>query len=138
MANSRKNANKRPLLHERFHIPPDPPLNQDPVAMPCGYGTPKTLQEMLATMVREYVQMEKEEGFETWDEANDFEPEEDEDLLDVSPYTFSDLQEDEYETPSDAPETPISPSPEVEGDQPNPNAQEPSGLEPQNDLPEKG
>ena len=133
MATSRKN--KRPVLHERFHIPPDPPLNQDPVAIPSGYGKPKSLQEMLATMVRDYVQMEREEGFENWDEANDFEPEEDEDLLDVSPYTFSDLQADDYEPPSDAPETPIPASLEETGDPPNPDAVEPSGLEPQNDLP---
>lgn len=132
------------ILGGRFQFTPDPVLDQTPVAMPAGCGRPRSLQEMLATMVRDYVEMEKEEaGFESWDEANDFEPDPDEDdLLDMSPYTFSDLQGRD-EPPEDGPYfteevNPSAEEPEPQnGDPTNPNSEEPVGLEPQNHLPKE-
>lgn len=119
--------------HPRFDVPKDPPLSREPVAMPAGYGRPKSLQEMLATMVRDYVEMEREgDEFEDWDEANDFEPDPEEDsLLEFSPYTFSDLQEDD----SLPPPTAEVEQTEKKASEPKTDAQEADGLEPQNDLP---
>ena len=128
-----RKADAKTFPHPRFNIPKDPPLNTDPVAIPAGYGKPRSLQEMMAAMIRDYVEMEKDgEEYESWDEANDFEPDEEEGLLEMSPYTFTDLPEDDPETPSEAPQ-------EDNSSPPNPDAVEmkasqeatEAGLEPQ-------
>jgi hypothetical protein len=143
MATTRKKKAKakpptRAVLHSRFVHPTPEELDLTPVAMPAGYGQPKTLREMLATMVREYVEMEREgDQFESWDEANDFEPDVEEDyLLDMSPYTFTDLQ-DEPETASEAPQETNSSPDKVEPEEMKASQEATeAGLEPQNDLPE--
>jgi len=74
-------------------------LDPTPKEMPAGCFRPKSLQEMMAEMLREHIEASKyeEEGFETYEEANDFE-EEDPDILEMSPYTLL-----------EAPEEPIMP-----------------------------
>lgn len=70
-------------------------LDTTPVEMPLGAMRPRSLQEIIATMVHSAVSAEKGEDFESYEEADDFEPE-DEDmmLLDMSPYTITDAQAD--------------------------------------------
>lgn len=70
-------------------------LDTTPVEMPLGFGRPTPLQDMIANMVRQAVELEKGEEFESPEESDDFE-EEDPDLLNISRYT---LQELDDETP---------------------------------------
>lgn len=103
------------------------PMNTDPVEMPIGFKRPKSLQEMMATMIRNAIEQEKEQEHDSWEEANDFE-EEDPDTLNLSPYEFDDLQ------PEDLPSADLEPEPLVEdqgggeptGDPPDPDAEEPA------------
>ena len=130
-------------INARFarRYPPEE-LDQEPVAMPAGYGRPKTLQEMLGTMIRAAVADQAAgEELESWDEANDFEPDIEEDfLLDMSPYTLNELQEEQLASAEPSPEAAdkaIAEDLSQTGDEPNPDAQEPAeGLEPQKHLPE--
>ena len=69
-------------------------LDTTPVEMPLGYRTPTPLQDLIASMVREAVALETGEDFETPEEADDFEVE-DEELLDLSPYEITALQDEE-------------------------------------------
>ena len=98
--------------------------------MPLGYCRPTPLQDIIAKMVRQAVSDENHEEFESEKDANDFEPE-DEELLDMSPYTLSNLQEEEpISEPSQPEPENVAPEPEPEpkptiGDPPNPKAEEP-------------
>lgn len=57
---------------------PDP----TPVALPAGRRLPESLESMLARMVRGHVsQLAEREGLETFEEANDFEIESDDEPL---------------------------------------------------------
>ena len=61
-------------------------------------------------------------------------------MLEMSPYTFTDLQEEQgYEPLPEAPQeensSPANPDPEEMNSEPQGDS---DGLEPQNDLPEKG
>lgn len=93
-------------------------LDTTPLEMPVGYQQPTPLQDLIAKMVREAVESEKEEEFETIEDADDFEIEDDE-LLDFSPYELVELEEDEplekpvFKTSSEeVAETPEDPSAE--------------------------
>jgi hypothetical protein len=68
---------------------PDP----TPVSIPVGAERPPTIQEMLAMyLANDAVRQELEdEGFETFEEADDFEPEE-EDMLPMSEYEITEYQ----------------------------------------------
>lgn len=68
-------------------------LDTTPIAMPLGAMHPTPLSEIIARMVRQAVQEEQGEEFETLEESDDFEIDDDE-LLDLSPYEFDDLIED--------------------------------------------
>ena len=95
---------------------PDPEDNDDtPVAMPVGYCKPSPLEDLIASMIREAVQDERKEEFETEAEANDFEPEEEENLLDMSPYTLTDLEE---ETPVPRPDPNEAEAPQAPSEAP--------------------
>lgn len=75
-------------------------LDLTPVEMPLGGVRPKSLNEIVATMVKSAIEAEQGEEFETFEEADDFEPE-DEDmmLLDMSKYTLQDVDEGIHEDP---------------------------------------
>lgn len=83
------------------------PMDTTPVEMPMGYITPTPLQDLIARMVRQAVEEEKDDEFESIEEADDFDMPDD-DLLDMSPYEFDDLEEEEPierpQTPSEAPQ----------------------------------
>ena len=123
---------KKPKPFARMAGGPDKPLDTTPVEMPLGASRPLPLQDIIARMVRDAVQQEQGEEFESWEDSDDFE-EEDPDVLDMSPYTFQDLQD---ETPISAMEPPQegdNPPPqeapqEMTGDQPDPNATEPDNA----------
>ena len=117
-------------LPNRYGNPHGDPeeLDTTPVELPAGYREPQSLNEMLAAMVQQAIQKEEKQEFESYEEANDFEPDEEEGLLDMSPYQFDDLEE---ESPIDVEEhqlpapDPVQESDVETGDQPDPNAPEP-------------
>ncbi|AXL15460.1 hypothetical protein [Microviridae sp.] len=69
-------------------------LDPTPMELPAGYATPRPLAEVIAGMVRQAVEAEKGEEFETPEEADDFDMDDD-DLLDMSPYELNELTEQE-------------------------------------------
>ncbi len=73
-------------------------LDTTPMEIPAGYRLPRPLTEVIAGMVRTAVEAEKGVEFESPDEADDFEMDDDE-LLDLSPYEFTDLTEEEPVAP---------------------------------------
>ena len=120
-------------------------MDKTPVEMPLGYIQPQPLEAMIASMVRQAVENQEAEEFETYEEANDFEPEP-EDTLDFSAYNIEpmvsmDLPDAGDPDPTRPPEegafTETSPAPNHDpetqqsdgsetGDLPNQNAVEPS------------
>lgn len=107
--------------YERMSGKPDRELDSTPVEMPFGSCRPTPLQDLIARMVREAVESEKGDEFESFEESNDFE-EEDPDTLDLSRYELQELPPEPLEDFSieDDPD----PVPET-GDRPEPNDEEP-------------
>lgn len=70
---------------------PDP----TPVAMPLGYERPESMESMIARMVRLHISKQaQEDGFETFEEAEDFYAEDDDEELPQTQYQFNDMQEE--------------------------------------------
>ncbi len=115
--------------------PKGDPENVDttPIEMPLGAMRPTPLQDIVARMVREAVESEKGDEFETFEESNDFE-EEDPDVMDFTPYEMTAMQDEHYFQDADAhreqEQQQRSPDPEEDppapptGDPPDPNAEE--------------
>lgn len=98
-------------------------LDTTPIEMPLSAMRPTPIQDIIARMVQNAIQIEKGDEYETQEEANDFE-EEDTDLLDLSPYTLKAIEDE----PIQAPEPKEEPADLKEitiGDPPDPNAEEP-------------
>lgn len=108
--------------YERMTGKPDRQLDNTPVEMPFGSCRPTPLQDLIARMVREAVQAEKGDEFETFEESNDFE-EEDPDTLDLSRYELQELPRELVEDFSIEEDDP-DPAPET-GDPPDQNEEEP-------------
>lgn len=66
--------------------------NKTPVAIPVGYHRPEPLESMIARMIRAAGVNAGREGKETFEEADDFDVDDDEKL--VSPYQFNEMQEE--------------------------------------------
>lgn len=82
---------------------PDPEiLDTTPIEMPLGARQPTPIHVLIARMVRQAVEVEKNTEMETFEEANDF-AEEDEATLDLTPYTLTDMEPEEYVDPFDEP-----------------------------------
>ncbi len=111
---------------KRMQGPPDKPLDTTPIEMPLGAMRPTPIQDIIARMVHNAIQSEKGDEYETQEEANDFE-EEDETLLDLSPYTLTDIEDEAFIPPEPTEEPPeLQPlSVEPIGDPPNPPVEEP-------------
>ena len=87
---------------------PDPEdLDPTPMEVAIQTARPTPLNELIAQFVRAEVERETNQEFESFEEADDFElePGDDGELLDMSPYTLSDLQ-DKAPIPEDPPEAP--------------------------------
>lgn len=95
------------------HEYPDP----TPVEMPLGFKRPPTLQEEIQRIIRQQMSMQAEEaGFESFEEADDFEVDEDPDPL--SPYEVTEMQE-EAAYPKETLDGPKpAPGPSVEAEAP--------------------
>lgn len=109
-------------LPERYGHPDPEDNDRTPIEMPLGYMRPTPLQDLIANMVRQAVSAEKNEEFETAQEADDFDVGDGE-LLDLSPYSLSDVQEEEPlgdPEADDAPPQGPPPEPEPEPDPPAP------------------
>lgn len=116
---SRRQPHKRmPLHHGGF---PDPEVNSGiPKEMPIGACRPRSLQEIIATMVFNEVQAREKPEAESWDEANDFDlPDDLDSQLDFSPYELKELTEEEPLVPD--------PTPPVEANGPENGSQAVSG-----------
>lgn len=94
-----------------------PEMDRTPLEMPLNFKRPKTLQEIMASMIRQAIDSERDDEHESWDEANDFE-EEDPETLDLSRYELQELREEEVRLPE-------MPQEEQTGDPPDPDAEEP-------------
>lgn len=106
---------------------PDPEiLDNTPIEMPLGSQRPTPLHVLIARMVRQAVEVEKQTEMETFEEADDFE-EEDEATLDLSPYTLHEMQEEHWEDPfQEKPSEPETKAVSADtGDAPDPDALEP-------------
>lgn len=69
---------------------PDP----TPVAMPLGYERPESLSDLVARMVRVHISKQAHElGLETFEEADDFSMDEDDEVL-PSQYEMSGMEEE--------------------------------------------
>lgn len=92
-----------------------PECDDTPVEMPVGYKQPTSLQDFIAQAVRTAVSQETEDEFDSIEEADDFEVDSDDGLLDFSPYELTELQDEEpiLETPTPIKEAPQEEAPEV-------------------------
>lgn len=72
---------------------PDP----NPIEMPVGYERPESLEEMIARMVNVVSRQAADAGYESEDEANDFDINNEE--IPNSPYQYDDMQEEELVRP---------------------------------------
>lgn len=107
---------------KRLQGAPEVLADTTPMEMPVGFNRPLTLQEQIARMVRNAVEMERGDDFGSWEDEDDFE-EEDPNTLDLSRYELQELQE--HENLSNYGIEP-EPMPQETGDPPNPNEEEPS------------
>lgn len=65
-----------------------------PAAIPPGAIKPPTFEEMVQRFIsQEFAQLADEHGYETFEEADDFEPEEPEEMLPLTKYELSAIQE---------------------------------------------
>lgn len=79
---------------------PDPETNSGiPLEMPFGACRPTPLEELIARMVRQEVMSRTNSEPETFEESNDFEDDDDPDLLDISPYELTEVTEEYEMTP---------------------------------------
>lgn len=70
---------------------PDP----TPVSMPLGYEKPESLESMVQRMVRIHISKQADvEGFETFEEAEDFYAEDEDEELPHTQYQFNEMQEE--------------------------------------------
>ena len=88
-------------------------LDPTPVEMPVGASTPTPLSELIARAVHAQLQAQSEEGYETPEEADDFE-EEDPDVLDLTPYEEH-LQPALEENETESSTLPPEPEPRAKG-----------------------
>lgn len=78
------------MLNDRGHEVPDP----TPVEWPAGVRRPETLTEQIQRLVRvQMSQFAQEQGLETFEEADDFDIE-DEEGAPFSPYELTEMQEE--------------------------------------------
>ena len=70
-------------------------LDTTPMELPAGYTRPRPLSDVIAQMVREAIEVEKGEEYETPEEADDFDMDDEDLMLDFSPYELTDLTEEE-------------------------------------------
>lgn len=82
----------KPTIFRGRPVSQEPEMDTTPVEMPLGFTTPTPLQDLIARMVREAVQMETDEEFESPEDADDFDMDDD-GLLDLSPYELHEMQE---------------------------------------------
>lgn len=66
-----------------------------PVEIPLRFTKPLTLQEEMRRMLRnEFSMMAQSQGMETFEEADDFEVEDEDELMFVSPYEIKEMHDD--------------------------------------------
>jgi len=122
----------RPL---RYGAPDPEVLDDTPIEMPLNARMPRPLQDLIASMIRQEIETQGSEEFETIEEADDFE-EDDPDTLDLSRYEFEDMKEEYWDpkesaAPASAERSDRPGSGEVSeqhpqtGDEPDQNAPEP-------------
>lgn len=71
-------------------------LDPTPMEMPLGHCRPTPIHELIARAVHQEMSQKNDEGYETFEEANDFEMDDVDDvLMDMTPYELNDMQ-DEY------------------------------------------
>lgn len=81
--------------YSRMQGPPEKELDPTPIEMPVGAMRPRSLQDLVAQMVKSAVEAERGEEFESWEESDDFE-EEDPDTLDFSAYELQEIQSEAH------------------------------------------
>lgn len=89
-----KPKGQTPNLFRNRPTEDEPKMDTTPLEMPVGYMTPTPLQDLIAKMVREAVAVETGDEVETMEEANDLEVEDEDLLLDFSPYELQDVPDD--------------------------------------------
>ena len=113
--NKGREATAKPKATHHGGVPDPEDLDRTPLELPLGSCRPRTVNEIVAMMLQQHIDRGEQEGHETWDEANDFDLEEDDLLLPLSQYELQELRPDEsgYEVegetdkePETAPEAP--------------------------------
>lgn len=69
-------------------------IDRTPVEMPSDMDTPRTLEEVMGQMLAtRLAQLTEEQGFDSWEEANDFEDTREGELLNFTRFELDDLDE---------------------------------------------
>lgn len=95
-------------------------LDPTPMEMPVGCSVPTPLNELVARFVATELAKQTDTEPESYEEANDFEDDGDDLLLDMSPYELQDLTPEDDEAPLEAQEPPGIPPhtpPPVQGEE---------------------
>ena len=106
---------------------PDPEkVDPTPIELPAGFEKPPTLSEQIAQAVHWEMNQRGFEGFETPEEADDFEEDPDPDQLDMTPYEqmfeepiFKDLEPDPPDRDTPPEPDPAEPAPPDEASRPD-------------------
>lgn len=117
MAKEKKATAAKQLPSHHGGIPEPEDLDPTPMEMPLGSCKPTPLNELIARAVHAQLQAEKNAEQETWDEANDFEPDEPEDTLDFSPYELTEVEEEIPQADFEEQNRILQENPELEPDQ---------------------
>lgn len=108
-------------------------LDKTPVEMPLGYEKPESLESMIARMIRTTSIQAEKAGFETAEEADDFDDDDEGEMK--SEYQFTDMQEENpYAIPKPTAKAPMGNDPAQAAIAPNqaPKLAETPPVEPKN------
>lgn len=90
--------------------------DQTPVEMPIGYRRPLTMEERMQKYIREEMSRRAaDDGMESFEEADDFDVEDEDEYDPISGYEMSELQEEAGFKDADPPRDPGKPSPDGGG-----------------------
>ncbi|WNK13903.1 MAG: hypothetical protein [Microvirus sp.] len=81
------------IYNEKHQEVPD----KTPIALPLNYSAPEPLEQMIARLIRQSQNFAPQMGKESFEESDDFETEDDNEL--VSQHQFTDMQEEHLDYP---------------------------------------
>ena len=95
----------------------EPELDPTPMEIPLGAKQPMSLNEMIARFITEKVEEVSQGEYDSPEDDMDYEEDDDDLLLDMSPYTLQELTEEEPPPPVEQEAQPPEDPPRTEEDQ---------------------